>query len=249
MGTEEIQDPEKTQIDGKPFWLFADGTLLPLIAGGADDDGGDDSDGDDDGDDGDSDSKDGSDKKTFTQADVNRLAAKEKKEGKRAGIKSVMEELGIKDLDEAKQALEAIRKKNDGTEDAEQQKQTREQVRKELEKEFERDKARIRLEAKAELALIKAGLKAEKTDKVLKMLDIDSAEDLDDINDQIEDIKKDFPEMFQSKNSDEDDEGKKEPKSTKPGTQPRKKGPEADATKTRLQQRHGTTLARLNPKT
>lgn len=58
--------------------------------------------------------------KLFTQADLNRIAAKEAKDAKAKALENVLKDLGIEDLNQAKAIIEAQKKKEDAEKTAAQ---------------------------------------------------------------------------------------------------------------------------------
>lgn len=202
----ESKDFDIVKLGTYRYWLWPDGTLRPVISGGADgadeDDDIDDDDDDDEGDDeGGSNRKGG---KTFTQRQVNAVATREKREGKKAGRREVLEELGFKSLEEAR---EAIQKQQDGKakDDDELSKE-----RKKLEKEkadaaqARQEAAKDRHDARVERRLLAAGVPLKKLEKVARLVDVEVGVEADEIDEAIDSIKEDFPELFGS-NSDSDD--------------------------------------------
>lgn len=108
MAPEEMQDPVR---DGR-FWLFEDGTRLPIISGGAVDDG--DDGGDDGGDGGGADDKPaggGREDKPPTKDDVDKLQAALKKERANSReadkLRSKLKEFEDRDKDDATKRAEA----------------------------------------------------------------------------------------------------------------------------------------------
>lgn len=192
--------------------------------------------------------------RTFTQKEVNRIMAREKKDGKSSGVREVLEALGVKDLEEAKSIIKTYRddsdaKKDETTKAAEAAKRDREAA-----EEAKREALLERVDARIERQLMKAKVKEGKESKVAKLLDIDREKDpsADDIKEAIEEIMEDFPELFTSSDED-DDEGDRKPKggpnrptrvNGDPGRPPRKvaKKDPAGKARSRLEERHGRKL-------
>lgn len=192
--------------------------------------------------------------RTFTQVEVNRIMSKEKKAGRRSGIRKVLEELGVESIAEAKEKLGQT-SNNRGTNDNggnEQDPEAAEQARKAKEA-ADREKAeaaRLKLEAKVERRLVRAKVDDKKIERALRMIDLDDLDDGDDdeIDVAIEDLREDLPELFtESKSKDDDDEDKGKPRApgSNPGGVPRKKGTATpqDKAMARLQKRHGAKLS------
>lgn len=197
-------------------WLFSDGTWLPVVAGGIDNppsppppappapappEPG----------------------KSFTQDDITRIATREKAEGRQAGINEILKELGVTDLEEGKTLLKRIRDAEDA-----QKTQAQKDAEAALTAKAEADKARKeaaleRLMAKTERALLKAGVPDTKLEKVAKLVSLDSKADDAAIAQAVEDVKKDFPELFTG--AAPPDPGKNPPKPSDPGGPPRPPAP------------------------
>ena len=127
--------------------------------------------------------------KTFTQEDLNRIAAQEK----RQGVSSVLKTLGFESEDDAKAFVEKYRQAEDDKKD-------------DLEKAQESLKsantARAEAEAKAdafekELSAIKAGVPAEHAGDVV-LLAKAKAVDGKSFEDALEEVKKAHPSLFES---------------------------------------------------
>ena len=136
---------------------------------------------------------------TFTQRQVNKIMAKEKREGKAAALREAMELLGADSLEDAKALLDEARERDTKAED---------DAAKRLKKAQERElKADVRLREatlKANSAdvlssLIGEGMPKAKAVRAVKMVDLDlTAEDLteDEIVEAVETLKEEMPELF-----------------------------------------------------
>ena len=192
-------------LNGRDMWLYSDGTTLPVIRGG-------------DGDDppaGTATGGTGSDKKdpTFSQEDLNRIAAREKDEGKRAALADVAKTLGCT-LEEAAQIIKAHKEADDKQKsEAQRAQEAADKAKADAEKE-KADAAREKHIARVERALLKAGVPDGKLERVARMLDAEVGADLDKIEAAAKDLKKEFPELFT---------GTKQgpPNSDPPGTPPK----------------------------
>lgn len=215
----------KIMWKGKPSWLYSDGTILPVIAGGADDDGGN----GDSGGDSTSTNTDAKDEPKFTQTDLNRLLAREKSDGKRVGQAELLQTLGVSNLDEAKAILEAAREAEaKNLSEAEKAKKEAEAAKAKAD-EDSRTATAIRMAAMVERALLRAGLGIddkdgdEQLELVARMVIVEPDSDQDAVNAAVADLKKKMPQLFEST-------GKApEPKTpgSDPGRQPRNAGGKA----------------------
>lgn len=165
-----------TLIDGRLCAVWNDGTVLPVVRGGADDGGGDGG-GDEGGDgsgDGGADDGDGSgdddatgkggdaDKVTMTQAELDRLVASEKAKAKKAAEA------------EAKQAAERAK-----MDEAERLKAEKADSDKAAAEATAKANARV-IRSEAKLAAVASGVKADRVERFLKLVDLDGIEVDDD---------------------------------------------------------------------
>lgn len=130
------------------------------------------------------------------QSEVNRIAAKEKDEGKAAALKDVQDSLGV-DLETAKQIL---KEHNDRTElqksEAQKAKESADAEKAEAVKAKE-DAAREVHEARVDRAFVAAGLTDEaKIVKYSKMLDVKIGAKPEDIKKAVETLKEEEPALF-----------------------------------------------------
>lgn len=192
---------ERVTIDGREFWRDIErNRLLPVIRGG---DGSDDDTGDDDDDTGDDD--DASKGKTFTQAQVDRIAGRARKEAERATKKTIDEFLASQKSAADKTTMdEAARTKAE----ADEAKQAADTARAEA--------ARERFEAKVERKLATAGVgkgldddKAQSAlTRAVRLVDLDPDATDADIAAEIDALKADMPGLFGASEDDEDDADK-----------------------------------------
>jgi len=132
---------------------------------------------------------------TFTQADLNRIAAREKDEGKRAAMAEVASKLGCT-VEEAIELVKTARAKEDAEKsEAQKAKEAADRAAADAEK-AKAEAAREKHLARVERALIKAGVDEKKLDKVARMLDAEVGAEMDAIEAATKDLKKDFPELF-----------------------------------------------------
>lgn len=140
--------------------------------------------------------------KTFTQEELNRIAAREKQEGQRAAQQQVADDLGVS-LDEAKRIIQEHHSREEA--DKTEAQRAREQADREK-AEAEREKqttAAERHDARVERALLRAGVPDSdedegKLDRVKRMVTVDVGAEYEDIKADVETIKKDFPQLFES---------------------------------------------------
>jgi hypothetical protein len=203
------------RLGGHDYWYVGGGRWLPQISGG---DGPSDppEDGDDPGD-----NDEGDDDKKFTQADLDKHAAREKKQGKRAAVRELLEKFNFESVEEVEAFLKEAREK---AKPAKRPKE-REAGDKDVDdksadkvKERERRVAAKELDADIRIELISAGAPRDR-DKLAtlsRMIDRDELgddPDQDDIADAVEDLKKDWPALFES-NDDGDDRSDLSPDSS-----------------------------------
>lgn len=161
-------------------------------------------------------------KATFTQADLNRIAAKEKAEGKAAAERAFAEQLGMS-LDDAKAVLKARA-------DAEEKTKSEAQKDREAAQKEKDAAAADRLSAKQEVhdarierALAKAGAPDEdaKMARLKRLVAAEVGSSYEDILADVEAVKGDFPGLFGEK---QDSKPPKAPSGDPPGTPPRPTG-------------------------
>jgi hypothetical protein len=143
--------------------------------------------------------------KSFSQSEMQRIATREKAEGKRAGVKAFLEELGLASTDE----LKAIIKQKQDAEDAEKselqkaQKAAAEATSRAAA--AEAAAAAERQAIKVERQLVAAGVPPAKVEKVRGMLALDSDVDDEGITAAVDELRQEFPELFQKADDTEDD--------------------------------------------
>lgn len=128
--------------------------------------------------------------KTFTQEELNRIAAQEK----RQGASSILKALGFESEDAAKAYLEAKRKEDDEKKD---------DLQKAKDAEAAANTAKAAAEAKAALLekrfkVVALGVSADKADDIVTLA-TSKAIDGKTFDDAIEDLKKTYPELFEAK--------------------------------------------------
>lgn len=149
----------------------------------------------------------------FTQADVTRIAAREKAEGERAALAKLATDLGVT-IDEAKEIVKAHndRAEADKTE-AQRAKEAAD--REKAAAETERAAAAAeRHAAKLERALMRANAPAERLEKLTRLVDAKVGDDDEAIETAVKATAEEFPELFAE--------------AAPPGTAPRPKPPAGD---------------------
>ena len=220
-------------------WVWPNGLELPVISGGSDDD-----------EDDDDESASG---KKFTQSEVNRIMSKEKKDGRRAGRRELLVELGLEDEVELREIITAHQ------EDKSKNQSELDRLRAELESE---KKKREDAESKASLAsldsrvidsLMDMGMTRAAAKKARKLIDATTDMEDGDISELIQELKTDMPSLFQSASSSEEDgkdseaakpEGKvpsSDPGRTPPKPKPGAQDP-AQQARERLMERHASRI-------
>lgn len=221
--------------------IFADGTVLPLVSGGAEEE--------------EEEEEEEEDKpKTFTQAEVNRISAKEKREGKKAAIKEFLAELGVEGLESEADLKKAVQnQKKSGQEESEALVELRDSLAKaqsDLEK--ANDKlASNTLRGKIVDALIEEGMTAKAARKASRLVEVDAKAEDDEITGAVEELKAEMPNLFSVSNATDDDAedkdrggSKNQGKNSDAGPPPRKKGQQQETPESRAKAR----LAKDYPK-
>lgn len=139
---------------------------------------------------------------TFTQADLDRIAAREKDEGRRAAERSLSEQLGCT-VEEAKALIEAKRAEDLGKmSEADRKASEADAARAKAEKALADAEAREKAaEARQRLldvtdALIEAGVRSDRRSAALKLTDVADDADEKALKAAVEETKKAYPEFF-----------------------------------------------------
>lgn len=222
----QAEDFDIVTIGKRRFWQWPDGSLRPVVSGGADD-----TDEDEDEDEDDDEDSDETDKpkkgKSFTQRQVNAVATREKREGKKAGKNELLKALGYATEEELKEAIEAKQEADAKKPDPEVDKERKKLDREKAETKAEREAAaKDRHAAKVERFLLKGGASLSKLERLSRLIDIEVGADDDEIEDAIDSLKEELPELFSSNSSDDDEEDK--PRSRSKGTDTRRKNPDSN---------------------
>lgn len=189
-------------------YTIVDGTLVPIVSGGADGgDAGDDDDNDDDADDDESDAPKGKDK-AVPQDQVDRIVGREKARAERNATKALAKELGFNSVEEMKEALKhkddaASQEERDLDKEREAVKNERASINR-----IKAEAAQDRLLSRVERRLVLAGAKPEKVEKMSSMIDVsvDDNPDTEDIDDAIASFKEEWSELFSGDSGDDDDD-------------------------------------------
>lgn len=186
-------------IEGVHYEIGDNGKPYPIVRGGAagdedeDDDGDEDEDADDDSDEDDDDGEgdeDEDEEDLIPQSEVNKIAAKEKRDGRRSERAKILKDLGVKSLDEAKRKMSGSKPKKKAGEDEDETDDTSEQDT--------HDRALDRVHGKAERLLLRAGADDDEglLAGLITMLDIDSDSDDSDITTAVDELKEERPALF-----------------------------------------------------
>lgn len=156
------------------------------------------------GDGGDGDSGAAGDKdRTFTQADVDRIAGRRASEGEKAATRKLMEDLGVTDAKEAKRLLDAARAADEKNKTDLQKAQDLAAQHETSAQQSKREAAEAKLQLKIDRKLLKAGADTGRLERISKNVFIDLPDDADDsaIDTAIEAMKSETPEWFKTDDS------------------------------------------------
>lgn len=189
-------------------WIFADGTTLPVVAGGDGDDGAAGGAGGEGGSGGtpppgSTEPPKGEGK--FTQEDLDRIAGKSREDGRAAYEKELLKSLGVDSVDAAKEALEAHRAAEDANK-TDLERVTAERDRAVQEAEATKAEAtRIIAVTRMEGALRDAGINPERLPAALKLVDLGAltveGTEVSGVSEAVESVKESSPEWFGTKGS------------------------------------------------
>jgi hypothetical protein len=183
--------------DGGVWHLFSDGGLLPVVRGGAPDP-----------EDPPKEDPPADPPKTYTQAELDRMLAREKDQGGRAGEKALLKKLGLPE-DTKPEAVKAILDEKKAEDDkqkseAARAKEAADAAKAASDKE-KADAATERHQAAVERHLVRAGVGAGETDDVklakaieraAKLVEVEKGADPEAIAAAVADLKKDMPTLF-----------------------------------------------------
>lgn len=176
----------------------------------------------------------------LTQAEVNRIATREKQEGSKAGRAALLKELGIEDPKEATRLIEAAKKaETDSLSETERLKREAAEAKAKVDSDAAA-LARDRLNVKVERTLLASGLQLDKKDddraekqlaRAVRLLDLDLDADQDAIKASVKELKAEMPNLFGETDDEEEDDGEQQGRTgdrirkQDPGRPPRKGGP------------------------
>jgi hypothetical protein len=143
------------------------------------------------------------DEKKFSQADLTKVAAREKAEGKRAAETKLAEDLGIP-LDEAKAIIKAHQDAKEAEKSDAQRAADAANKEKDSAAAEKAAAAREVFDARVERAFLREGLDLDASDdagkaaaaRVLRMVTVEPGASFDDVHEDVKKIKADFPALF-----------------------------------------------------
>lgn len=142
----------------------------------------------------------------LSQEEVTRIAAKEKREGKRAGQRELLESLGVEDPESAKELIERARQQLEEEKD-ERTKSAEAQAAAERKAEQAAKTAdAARHEVNVIKGLVRAGADTETVDDLVPLVKADVGAETDDIAAAVSDLKKKFPALFEKQSSNDGDD-------------------------------------------
>lgn len=146
--------------------------------------------------------------KKFTQADLNKIGTKQKAEGRAAAEKAVIELLGCTPA-EAAEIVKKHREAEDATKSEAEKELAKAATERKAAEDAKREAAAEVHEARIERALAAAGFAGDekKLARVRKMITVEVGTDYADVLADVQEAKKEFPEIFTS--STPKDDGKK----------------------------------------
>lgn len=193
--------------------------------------------------------------KKLTQAEVTRIATREKSEGNKAGRAALLKELGIDDPKEASRLIELAKKKeNEDLSETERARKDATEAENKV-KTQEAELARDRLNAKVERRLVAAGLQLDKKDedkaekqlaRAVRLLDLDLAADQDAIKAAVKELKDEMPNLF-TETDDEEEEDSETTRRNGTGSQDPGRPPRKGAPKGTSKERARATLLERHP--
>lgn len=219
------------------------GRWYPDICGAATDEGDNDNDTDDDNEDS---------PKTFTQADLDRLATKQKREGKRAAHRELMERLGFDSIEETEKFIQEAKDRADSTDQDADKRLKKIEDRERKAEERIQQATRKANEADVMSALIAEGLDRKEARRAARLVELDlDSEDLDEdeILAAVDELREEMPRLFAQTDETETEKTKERPPRGTPDSTPRGRAPKRpegatmkERGRSRLQDRHGDKL-------
>lgn len=163
--------------------------------------------------------------RTFTQDDVNRMMTSEKRQGRDAGQRELLDSLGFKDADEATAYLQRVRKQEEDNL-TDQQRREREIESKETQAERERrEAAEEKHTSRMERALIRRGVDEDDLDDAVVLLsrNVKQGDDLDTIAEAADSLKERRAELFGGRDEDDQDQDRRRRGGELPTGRPRER--------------------------
>lgn len=164
--------------------------------------------------------------KTLTQAEVTRIATREKAAGKAAAERELADQLGVP-LDEAKAIIKQSKEAADAKKsEADKDREAAAEQKKEAEREREAAKVEIH-ETRLERAFGREGIDLddadEKTKRLLRMVTVEPGASFEDVLADVKQLKADFPGLFagSGEEGDKKDKKRKAPSGDPKGTPPK----------------------------
>lgn len=168
--------------------------------------------------------------RTWKVSDLQRIAAEEKRQGKRSGERGVLEALGVDNVDAAKELIAAAKKQREAEEsEAQRAKREAEEARQTADRE-RAEAAAERRQSSLERALVRQGVNDDDLDDAVLLLDrgLDKDADADAILDAAKKLKERRAELFDGEAPPSSGSGRRDlppgDKKRKPGTPGRKFG-------------------------
>lgn len=185
---------------GLPHWLHTPtGRVLPFVSGGDGPEGEDDGGGGGDG---------GDPPKTFTQAELDKLAGRRAAEAKKAAAKEIADQLGVT-VDQAKKIIADAQAADDAKKtDTDRALEAAKAAQAEAEQ-ARADAARERFAAKVERRLTAAGVPEAALARAARLITVDPDADDDALAADIDALKADLPALFQPAANDDSSAGGK----------------------------------------
>lgn len=160
------------------------------------------------------------------QDEVNRIAAREKDQGRRAAEAAIAEKLGVT-VEEAAQIVKAAREAADADKSEADKAKGAAATEKAKREQAERELAQERHDRKVELELIDAGVPAKAAAKLVKLVDSEPGSDDAAVKAAVETLKTEMPQVFEAKSAEEEEGGETKP--PKPSSDPKGTPPKPTA--------------------
>lgn len=190
------------------------------------------------------------DDKKFTQKDLDKYAAREKKQGRRSATRDLMQRLGFDTVEETEDFIKEARDKVKPSKRSKERNDDKPDDDKSTDKAKERERkaAAKELDADIRMELISAGAPRDKTklatlSRMIDREDLGDDPDEDDIADAVEELKETWPKLFESEDDDGDDDDDRSPDASAASEGGRRKRPGKktgwDRANDRFERNHG----------